>query len=85
MLYKLALGVFALSGASAFSPAAAPARAVTRSSSSPVMSEEGVVSRRAALASLLAVGAAPLSANAMTVRVPSDAHSPDTRLAGTPY
>ena len=50
---------------SAFSPVAAPADAARRSASSPVMSEEGVMGRRAVLAAL--VLGAPAAANAMIV------------------
>jgi len=61
----LAIVCFSAVGASAFTPTAVPMRAATRSSSSPVMSEESVATRRAVLASLIA--AAPLSASAMTI------------------
>jgi len=64
-MQKALVGVAALlASAEAFSPAAAP-RAVSTRAVSPVMSEEGVTTRRALLAAV--VLGAPAAANAMAV------------------
>lgn len=76
-MQKALVGVAALlASAEAFSPAAAP-RAVSTRAVSPVMSEEGVTTRRALLAAV--VLGAPAAANAMAVCSHHELHAPSAR------